>query len=302
MLSARAAALITGGRLEGLTEGSRTLAYLPGRTRPGRYSFEAGTAGSISLVLQAILAPLSFSAGKSSVTLEGGTHVPWSPPSDYIEGVFLPLVRSMGISADFHVSSRGYYPGGGGKAESSIRPASTPLKPLSITERGRLTGLRVTSVVSNLPISIAERQLKSACALLTGYSAIMKEDAREAASPGRGTSVFILAEFENTRAAFSSLGARGKRAEEVGIEASEGFLEYMEKDGALDEHSSDQLLLYAALARGKTEFTTSRVTPHLLTNKHTIEAFLPVRFEVEGAIGASGSIRVNGMGLEAGFS
>lgn len=245
-----------------------------------------------------MLAPLAFSEKRSSIWFKGGTHVPWSPVADYIEKVFLPLARSMGVRADFSVSSKGYYPGGGGQAASVIGPASTPLKPVSVMERGRLAALHICSTVSNLPISIAERQLKSAVSLLYAYSAIINEEAREAASPGRGTSVFILAEFEHTTAGFSALGARGKRAEEVGAEAARAFLEYMETTGALDPHLSDQALLYMALARGESVFTSSRITAHLLTNVHTIEAFLPARFIVEGAEGAQGTVTVSGAGLD----
>lgn len=297
MLSARAAANTTEGRLEGCVEGSQTLEYLPGRTQPGRYSFDTGTAGSVTLVFQTILAQLAFSGARSSVSLKGGTHVPWSPPVDYVEDVFLPVLSGLGISAHLTTLSRGYYPGGGGVVEAAISPAVTPLKPFVVRKRGRLVKVRVTSAVSNLPVSIAERQLKSASALLSRYAGAIEAEVMEAASPGRGTSVFILAEFENARAGFSALGARGKKAEEVGIEAASAFLEYMETDAAVDPHLSDQMLMYTALARGESAFTTSRITGHLLTNIHTIEKFLPVRFRVEGAAGAKGSVTVEGAGL-----
>lgn len=299
MLAAKAAAAITGGSIEGCTEGSETLTYLPGRTRPGRYAFEVGTAGSVTLVLQTILAPLAFADRSSSVTLKGGTHVPWSPPSDYIEKVFLPALYGMGLRSGFLTRSRGYYPGGGGTVESSISPASTPLKPLLVTERGRLLYLRITSAVSNLPLSIAERQMKSATSLLSDYSGAIETEIIEAPSPGTGTSVFILAVFEKTRAGFSALGARGKRAEEVGAEAARAFLQYMLTGAALDHHLSDQMLIYMALAEGESSFTASRITGHLLTNIHTIEQFLPVVFKVAGVAGDKGAVSVKGAGLEA---
>jgi len=297
VLSAGAAARITGGRLEGCKEGSQALTYLPGKIKAGRYFFDIGSAGSVTLVFQTILAPLAFAAAKSSVTIKGGTHVPWSPPADYIEEVFLPALSVMGLNARFSTTLRGYYPGGGGEVEASISPASAPLAPLQIRGRGKLLKVRLVSAVSNLPVSIAERQLDNASALLSACPAPVETELKEAASPGRGTSVFITAEFENARAGFCALGERGKRAETVGIDAALAFLKHMEKEAALDPHLADQALIYMAIAKGESFFTASEITSHLLTNIHVIEKFLPVKFKVEGRPGSEGSVAVQGVGL-----
>ena len=297
VLSAEAAAKVTGGRLEGCKEGSQTLVYLPGRIKAGRYFFDTGTAGSVTLIFQTILAPLSFAAAKSSVIIKGGTHVPWSPPADYIEEIFLPALSIMGVNAHFSTISSGYYPRGGGEVEASINPISAPLAPLRIRERGKLLKVRLVSTVSNLPVSIAERQLKSATSLLSACPAPVEAKVREAASPGRGTSVFIVGEFENARAGFSALGERGKRAEAVGIEAAQAFLKHLERKAALDPHLADQALIYMAIAKGKSFFTTSEITSHLLTNIHVIEKFLPVKFTVSGPTGSEGSVAVQGAGF-----
>ncbi|MBI2400032.1 MAG: RNA 3'-phosphate cyclase [Deltaproteobacteria bacterium] len=298
VLSAEAAARVTGGRLEGCKEGSQTLTYLPGSIKAGRYFFDTGTAGSVTLIFQTILAPLAFAAAKSSITIKGGTHVPWSPPADYIEEIFLPALSLMGLNASFSTHSDGYYPGGGGAIEASINPISAPLAPLRMRERGNLLKVRILSTVSNLPVSIAERQLKSAASLLWACPATVEAQTREASSPGRGTSVFIVGEFENARAGFSALGAIGKRAEAVGIEAAQAFLKHLDRNAALDPHLADQILIYMAIAKGESFFTTSEITSHLLTNIQTIETFLPVKFMVSGLPGSEGTVAVEGAGLE----
>lgn len=298
-LSARAAAAVTGGRLEGCAEGSRELTYLPGRPTPGPYSFALGTAGSVTLVFQALLPVLAFSGGRSTLSLTGGTHVPWSPPADYMEEVFLPALSVMGVDAAFSTVRRGYYPAGGGLVEASTGPASAPLRPLVAVKRGPLERLRLVSTVSNLPMSIAGRQLEGAAALLSGFPGALEAETKEAPSSGKGTSVFMLARFEGAVAGFTALGAPGKRAEEVGAEAARAFLDYMATDGALDARLADQLAMYMALAAGRSEATTSRITGHLLTNIHVIESFLPIRFEVDGVAGAPGRVAVKGAGLPA---
>jgi RNA 3'-terminal phosphate cyclase (ATP) len=115
-----------------------------------------------------------------------------------------------------------------------------------------------------------------------------------APSPGKGTLLFLLAEFENISAGFDALGAISKRAEEVADEACRALFEYKDTNGALDPHLADQIIPYAAFGRGTSEFTTSRVTQHLLTNIWVVKQFLDIDIEVEGKEGEAGKIRVQG--------
>jgi RNA 3'-terminal phosphate cyclase (ATP) len=66
-------------RVEGARLGSQSLVFEPAGIRSGEFRSDIGTAGSISLVLQTVLLPLSFAEARSTITLSGGTHVPWSP-------------------------------------------------------------------------------------------------------------------------------------------------------------------------------------------------------------------------------
>lgn len=74
-----ALALISNASFRGDAMGSSELLFEPGEPKPGDYFFDIGTAGSTSLLLQAILPPLIFAKEGSRVTLAGGTHVPSAP-------------------------------------------------------------------------------------------------------------------------------------------------------------------------------------------------------------------------------
>ena len=39
--------------------------------------------------------------------LGGGTHVPWSPPVTYIEEVYLPTLKQLGIQAEVKLNAWG---------------------------------------------------------------------------------------------------------------------------------------------------------------------------------------------------
>jgi RNA 3'-terminal phosphate cyclase (ATP) len=109
-----------------------------------------------------------------------------------------------------------------------------------------------------------------------------------------GTMVFLVAEFEQVRAGFTSLGRKGKPAETVAEEAVEGFLHYHDSEMALDQHLADQLVLPLALAKGESSFTTCRITQHLLTNAWLVEQLLGTQIVVEGERGKRGQVTIAG--------
>src|SRR3970282_1253953 len=207
----KALAEITRAEVEGATVGSTSLRFVPARIAHGAYRWDVGTAGAISLVLQAILVPLAFAPAASHIAITGGTHVPWSPPFPYVEQVLLPTLQGMGLRVSLRLGRWGFYPKGGGMVEGTIE-AST-LQPVTLTRRGSLTEVVGLSAVAGVPTDIAERQRQRALARLSslGVPCRIETSAVQASSPG--TVLFLLIRCEGGRAGFSSLGARGKPAD-----------------------------------------------------------------------------------------
>ncbi len=295
LAAVRAAQRISAAAVSGDAPGSTGLSFAPGGVRPGEYAFDIGTAGSATLLLQSLLPPLVFAAGRSAVVITGGTHVPFSPTYQYLAEVFLPFLARMGIEVRLSIASYGFRPRGGGRIRAEIRPAGR-LAPLSLPERGAVLGVAGCSGVGGLPGSIAVRQRDAAVERIR--SALPGTDLRpeigllDAPTPGRGTFLFLRSVAENAVAGFASLGAIGKRAEAVGAEAAEEFLGYLSTGAALDPHLPDQVVPYLALCGGESVFTTSRVTAHLLTNVRIIGLFRPFSCSVDGGIGAAGKVTV----------
>jgi RNA 3'-terminal phosphate cyclase (ATP) len=165
---------------------------------------------------------------------------------------------------------------------------------LELMERGRLTRLSGVSGFSNLPGHIGKRQRRQAESLLRAEGFEPEFEIVDAPSRGQGTVLFLVAEFENVCAGFTSLGRKGKPAEKVAEEACHDFLHYHESGAALDQHLADQLVLPLALAQGTSSFSTYRVTQHLLTNVWIVDRFLERGISVEGAVGEAGIVRVAG--------
>ena len=153
----RASQLIANAKVKGDDVGSTELLFSPGEVKSGDFFFDIGTAGSTSLVLQTVIPSLIFSKAKTTVTLKGGTHVPFSPSYDYLAGVFSSFLKKIGVNIKLSIESYGFYPKGGGKVRAEILPVQE-IKSLKIAARGNILRMSGYSGVGNLPFSIAERQ------------------------------------------------------------------------------------------------------------------------------------------------
>src|SRR5512134_649885 len=104
LTAVNAAAAVCRAEVEGARLSSTVIRFQPDAVVVGDYLFDVsekrGSAGSAPLVLQTILPPLCFANGPSTVTVIGGTHVPWSPTAHYLEQVFLPTLARFGVNAD----------------------------------------------------------------------------------------------------------------------------------------------------------------------------------------------------------
>jgi RNA 3'-terminal phosphate cyclase (ATP) len=300
----RALAQVCRAELEGAELGSPTLTFGPrSAPRSGEYSWDVaqarkgGSAGATSLVFQALLMPLLLAEGNSRLFLRGGTHVAWSPPFHYLKMVYLPTLDRLGFQARVDIEQWGWYPIGEGLMTALITGIGQRISGVSgldLAERGELKRLYGISALSNLPGHIAERQKSQAEKVLRRKGFDPQIEIVDVPSRGRGTALFLLAEFENVRAGFTSLGRKGKPAEKVAEEACAEFLRYYESGAALDQHLADQLILPLALLEGRSSFTTCRITRHLLTNVWVVEQFLTTRFLVEGEEGKRGKVTIKG--------
>lgn len=287
---------IAGARMEGAEVGSSRLLFEPREALGGEYTFEVGTAGAITLVLHAILWPLAFADLPSTVTVTGGSHVPWSPPFDHLQDVFLPTVTAMGFQGEVALHRWGFYPKGGGRATIRVSPVRH-LKPLALEHRGDLHRIEIRSAVANLGHAIADRQLRRAEERLRDTGTELAGRIVEAPAFGQGTSLALLAEFAVARAGFSALGERGKPAERVADEAADALLAFLGGEGAADPHLADQLVLPMVLAEGRSTLTTTRLTRHLLTNCWIVERLLGTAVEIQGEEGGPGRVTIVGKGL-----
>lgn len=271
---ARAVAAICDGELTGAELQSQSLTLKPGRPHGGEYRFAIGSAGSVVLLAQAILPVLLFADGPSSVLLEGGTHVDKAPSYEFFERTFLPCVRRMGAEVESALEGIGFYPAGGGRMRLSVKPTRT-WRQLSLTERGKLQGARVTAVGSGLNQAILDDELRLFQAGLGEDAPAFQSSRSMVMSPGSGNILLASLAYEQIEETFGTCGSYGVSRESVAKRTSDAVRSYLRQAAPVGPHLADQLLLPMALGAGGS-FLTGRLTLHTETNLDILARFLDV--------------------------
>jgi RNA 3'-terminal phosphate cyclase (ATP) len=267
---------------ENLKIGADWIRFLPSdKFKGGSVKLNIGTAGSIPLILMTVVPAVSLSNNSLQIEVTGGTDVKASPTINYIKHVVAESYRSIGIKFSVNVLKRGYYPKGGGVVQSTILTCKSPgtLEMLAT----RHVEPKIISVCSQLPLHVAKRQISSAMIALekkeilcSNYTASIETSA----SPGSSILIYSASDF-GLYIGGDSIGEPGKRAEAVGKEAADRFLESMLAQALVDPFIADMLVLPLALSKGTSKYRVARLTQHLLTNLHVASEITGCKYSIE---------------------
>lgn len=283
LTAVKAVAALCEARVEGMELRSPELSFHPGKLRGGEYHFDVGTAGSVTLVLQALL-PAALHAGTPiRIHLAGGTDVRAAPPLDYLRHVLLPLLAQMGAEVQLTLRRRGYYPRGGGLVEVMVQPRV--LRGLRLETAGPVRQIHGIAHVSNLPAHIAARMQQTAARLLADIAPAEIEEqilGKEQAI-GQGGAIVLWAHTDHALLGSSEVAQRGVPAERIAGTAAQALREDIICGATLDLHASDQVLIYCALAQGPSTFLARTLSSHAQTTLWLLQKFLPSRASVTPA-------------------
>ena len=295
---------LCGAKSEGAFEGSSELLYVPGKITAKNLTIDIGTAGSITLLLQAVLLPCMFAKKSHMLRLKGGTDTEWSMPADYFANVLLPQYRRV-CDITSNLLKRGYYPKGGGEVKLAIKPKihrneyenfEAFWKELSkhsfkLEDQGTLIGIKGISHASKdlLNARVAERQAEAAKQKLSKFPTRISVEYADTLSTGSGITLWAVFSKDGEdidianpiRIGADALGAPGKPAELVGQEAAEKLLKSIASKAPVDSHLADNLIPLLALC-APSSMLVEEITKHAHTNIDVVEAFLGKVFKIEG--------------------
>jgi len=273
LAAVQAAAVIGRAEVSGAELGATELCFTPRELVAGEYRFDIGSAGSTTLLLQALLLPLLLAKAPSRLQLVGGTHNPLAPTFEFLQQAYLPLLARMGADVQVALLRPGFYPTGGGELHVRINPVPG-LTPLFLPERGAIRRIHAVSLLSRLPGHIAERELKVVAeGLGLAAEALRAERTEQARCPGNALQVVV--QSEACTELFSAIGQRGVPAETVAERVVQQVQRYLAAGVPVGPYLADQLLLPLAVAGGGA-FVTLKPDRHTPTNIAVIRRFLPL--------------------------
>ncbi|KAL8758347.1 MAG: hypothetical protein Q9199_001558 [Rusavskia elegans] len=271
--------------------------------------------GSVCLILQAILPYLLFhspdaagsSVGTSSggqgttssvplrVTINGGTNVSKSPSIEYISQVLIPmLVEKVGIPPiTSQIIKRGWSFGradvGAVQFDLTPLPSMSKLSEFNFTERGEVTRMHVSILASD---SAARNTLKKKVIerLLARHPDVeMLFPIEEDTKNGARLYLLIVAETCNGyRLGRDCLWERKSNAsmlETMANTVTKQLEEELQRGGCVDEYMQDQLVVFQALAEGRSVVCSGKdmyATLHTKTARWVAEQLLGLTFDKSG--------------------
>jgi RNA 3'-terminal phosphate cyclase (GTP) len=290
---------MSGARVRGAAAGAGEVEFVPGPLTPGDYSFDIGTAGSVTLMMQALLLPCVFAGGQTTLTIRGGTDTRWSIPVDYFTQLILPVFRRF-CGIEVMGMQRGFFPKGQGLLKVRIRPdVPAPASKhfdswrravrrmsggLDVSSRSQPAAIKGISAASEFlaRARVAERQAESAGAVLGSRMPVdIRSEYCRSASPGTVITLWTVDAAGRALMGADALGEKGKPAEEVGQEAARRLMKTLRTEAAVDVHLADNLIPLLAIAGGTIQ--TARITDHIRANVYVCEQFLGVRFRIDEA-------------------
>ena len=282
----RAAREICGGQCQGATLGSQVLDFQPGPIRSGDFSFDIGSAGSASLVIQTVLPALFLADKPSTVTVTGGTHNPWAPPFDFLAETFLPAIVTAGFDTDCKLVKHGFFPAGGGKITLDVKPRQENLnQTIHLCEPTEQIQIQARIYTAKLPAHIAQRQKKLLLQSKLKFQNIEHIEVTDSNGPGNCIMIRLVAASSaawgwlGRTTVFTAFGQRGKPSEKLVGEVVSLAEDFLPSGAATDRFLADQLLIYMAISKAGC-YTTNELSTHLTTNTETIKKFLPVEFGI----------------------
>jgi len=304
LMAIKALKEICGAETSSVELGSNELWFKPGKIKKGVFEIDIGTAGSITLLLQALLLPCMFGPGKVTLKIKGGTSGKWQASVDYLQNILLPHLRKFVEKISVKILRRGYYPKGGGEVLVEISPRvklsgftefwkelNENVVKIELVEQGRLE--QVKGVVNCARVlekgEVGERMKLSAEGELKKLGCPISIRVEYAESLSAGGEIILWGVFsKKDEVDFNNpvilggdaLAEKGKLAEKVGEEAALELISEIESGGCIDKHLGDQILVFMSLLPGS-KVKVSEITNHCKTNMDVIEKFLKVEFKVE---------------------
>jgi RNA 3'-terminal phosphate cyclase (ATP) len=283
------------GTLDGGEVGSKEIRFKPGgKVKGGYYQWDIGTAGSTTLLAMTLLPAACFSTEAVRFEICGGLFQDFAPSAYHMQYVLFPLLNKMGITARLSIIRPGYVPRGGGIIEVVLAPVRGKITPLRLANQGDVTGIEGIALASHLKErKVSERMVATCNEVLRagGYQAQI-ETIHDTLALQRGAALAIYAKTSSGCIIGADRAGKPRRtSEEIGRYVARSLIEDLATGATVDRYLADQLIFYAALADGVSQYRIPRPTEHVETNLWLVESMLGAKTEIDKNV-----VKIQGIG------
>ncbi|KAL8922252.1 MAG: hypothetical protein Q9172_003643 [Xanthocarpia lactea] len=229
------------------------------------------------------------------ITINGGTNVSKSPSIEYISQVLIPLlVEKVGIPPiATRVIKRGWSSGradvGAVQFDLTPLPSGSKLSKFHFTERGAVTKMHVSILASDLSSRNTLRDKVTEKLLARHPDVEILFPVEEVTKNGARLYLLIVAETSHGyRLGRDCLWERKSNAsmlETVACTVTRDLEEELRRGGCVDEYMQDQLVVFQALAEGRSAVDSGEdlhATLHTKTARWVAEQSLGLQFDERG--------------------
>jgi RNA 3'-terminal phosphate cyclase (ATP) len=292
----KACAALSRGRVEGAEVGSREIFYWPGdRIHSGSFHFDIGTAGSACMATFSLIPGALFATGPCKFTVVGGLFQDFAPPFFHVQRVLLPVLRHMVADVKLEMVRPGYVPEGKGELILTVNPLSGSLNPLHLVEQGSVRSIRGISLASHLSEQKVAGRMAERCGdSLKRRGFVTEIDIMEDSTAAQRGAALTVWASTSTGCVIGAdqAGKIGRKSESIADFVAKSLLDDLKSGATVDRHLADQLIIFAALAKGRSEYRIPCVTDHVLSNLWLVEIMLGVRTQLQGHV-----LTVEGVGF-----
>ena len=273
------------GSLNGGEVGSSEIRFKPGRgVKGGYYQWDIGTAGSTTLLAMTLLPAACFASGVMNLKLSGGLFQDFAPSAYHMQYVLFPILSKMGITARVSIVRPGYVPRGGGIIQVGVEPVKGKIRPIRLPNQGDVTRIEGVALSSHLKERRVSERIAGKCSEMLksgGYRAQI-EAIYDTLALQRGAALAIYAETSSGCIIGADRAGEPRRtSEDIGSYVARSLMEDLKTGATVDRYLADQLIFYAALADGVSQYRIPRLTEHVESNLWLVETILGAKTEVD---------------------
>jgi RNA 3'-terminal phosphate cyclase (ATP) len=287
---------LTGGSVKKAIVGSSEIIFKPGdKIRYGSFNWDIGTAGSTTMICLCLLPLGCLACSESCYTISGGLFQDFAPNAFHMKHVLLNLLKSFSIKAEIKIIKPGYVPLGRGILKVEVKPITGYLKPLILPEQGKIIGIRGIAISSHLNERKVSRRMADSCNQVLskfGHEAAIEIIEDESADQ-KGAALFVYAITDSGCIIGSDMsGKLGRTAEFIGRSVANNLMEDIQSGATVDRFAADQLVLYAGLAEGESQYIIPFMNDHIDANLWLINKILSAKVTLK-----DNHLKIRGVGI-----